>query len=51
MSPALIALSVILLARSFYIVYVQRRGTRPAKVLTWLSALFVIGFWTWHFLL
>jgi hypothetical protein len=50
MSPALIGLSVVLLGRSFYVLYVQKRGTRPVKVLTWLSALFVLGFWTWHFL-
>jgi hypothetical protein len=51
MTPALMALSVVLLSRSFYVLYVQKRGTRPVKVLTWLSALFVAGFWTWHFFL
>ncbi|HMF12291.1 MAG TPA: hypothetical protein VKE94_08295 [Gemmataceae bacterium] len=45
------ALSVLLLGRSFYVLYVQQRGTRPAKVLTWCSAVFVAGFWTWHFVL
>jgi hypothetical protein len=50
MSPALIALSVLLLGRSFYILYVQKRGTRPVKVLTWLAAAFVVGFWTWRLL-
>jgi len=51
MVPALMALSVLLLGRSFYVLYVQQRGTRPVKVLTWCSALFVTGFWTWHFVL
>ncbi len=46
MSPALIGLSVVLLGRSFYVLYVQKRGTFPVKVLTWLSATFVIVFWT-----
>ena len=47
MSPAFIALSVGLLGRSFYIVYVQKRGTRPVEILTWLSAILVVCFWTW----
>jgi hypothetical protein len=41
---------VALLGRSFYIVYVQKRGQGAAKVLTWLAALFVVGFWTWRLL-
>jgi hypothetical protein len=48
MAPALIALSVVLLGRSFYILYVQKRGTRPVRILTWLSAAFIIAFWTWQ---
>jgi hypothetical protein len=48
MTPALIALSVGLLGRSFYILYVLKRGTSPVKVLTWCSAVFVLGFWTWR---
>ena len=47
-SPVLIVASAVLLGRSFYILYVQKRGTRPIKILTWLSTLFVIGFWTWR---
>jgi hypothetical protein len=48
LAPVLIGLSVLLLARSFHILYVQRRGTRASAVITWLSALFVVGFWTWQ---
>jgi hypothetical protein len=48
LSPVLVALSVSLLLRSFYILYVRRRGTRASAVITWLSAVSVIGFWTWH---
>jgi hypothetical protein len=44
----MIGLSALLLARSFYILYVKRRGTRVSAVITWLSAIFVIGFWTWQ---
>jgi hypothetical protein len=50
MSPLLIGLSITLLGRSFFVVYVQKRGTGPVKVLTWLSAAVVVGFWTWWFL-
>jgi hypothetical protein len=48
LSPVLIFLSAVLLARSFYILYVQRRGTRASAIITWASAVFVIGFWTWQ---
>jgi hypothetical protein len=47
-APALIGLSIALLGRSFYMLYVQKRGTRPVKILTWASAIFIIGFWTWR---
>ena len=48
LSPVLIGLSVLLLLRSFYLLYVRRRGSRASAVITWLSAVFVIGYWTWH---
>ena len=47
--PALIAVSVLLLGRSFYILYVKHRGSRSSAIVTWLSAGFVIGYWTWRF--
>jgi hypothetical protein len=46
--PAFIALSVLLLGRSFYILYVQKRGTRFSTAVTWLTAAFVVGYWTWR---
>ena len=48
LAPVLITLSALLLLRSFYILYVRKRGTRVAAVITWLSAIFVVGFWTWQ---
>ena len=51
LSPVLVVLSVALLGRSFYVLYVLKQGSTPVKVLTWLSATFVVGFWTWWFLL
>jgi hypothetical protein len=43
-------LSVVLLARSFYVLYIQKRGGRAVKVVTWLSATFVVVFWSWWYL-
>jgi hypothetical protein len=51
LSPVLILLSVGLLSRSFYILYVQKRGTTTVKVLTWSSATFIVCFWTWWLVL
>jgi hypothetical protein len=50
LSPVLILLSIGLLGRSFYVLYVQKRGTALAKVITWLSACFIVCFWTWWLL-
>jgi hypothetical protein len=50
LAPVLIVLSLVLLGRSFYILYVLRRGTRVSAVITWMSAAFVVGFWTWRLL-
>ncbi len=47
-SLVLIALSLVLLGRAFYILYVHGRGTRMSTIVTWLSAALVIGFWTWR---
>jgi hypothetical protein len=51
LSPVLIVLSGALLARSFWILYVHKRGTWPVKVLTWASAVFIVCFWTWRLFL
>ena len=48
LAPVLIGLSVYLLLRSFYILYVQRLGTRSSAVITWLAAIFVVAFWIWQ---
>jgi hypothetical protein len=48
LAPVLIGLSVLFLLRSFYILYVRRRGTPASAIITWISAVFVIGFWTWQ---
>ena len=51
LSPVLIGLSVALLGRSFWMLYVQKRGSAAVKVVTRLSALFVVCFWTWQLFL
>jgi hypothetical protein len=48
LAPVLIVVSVLLLGRSFYILYVRRRGSRATMIITWLSAVFVVGYWTWR---
>ncbi len=48
-APVLVCLSVALLGRSFYIIYKHKRASRAVKVFTWLSATFIVGFWTWWF--
>jgi hypothetical protein len=48
LAPVLIGLSVLFLLRSFYVLYVRRSGTRATAVITWSSAVFVVGFWAWQ---
>ena len=43
-------LSVLLLGRAFYILYVRRCGTRLSAAITWLSAFVVVGYWSWRLL-
>jgi len=50
LSPVLIILSLLLLGHAFFVLYVQRRGTPVSTVITWMSALFVVGYWTWRIL-
>jgi hypothetical protein len=41
--------SILLLARSFYVIYVRQIRTRTTVIVAWLSLTFVVGFWTWYF--
>jgi len=50
LAPVLIVLSVLLLGRSFYVLYVKKRGTRITAIITWLSLAFVVGYWTWRWI-
>ncbi|HEV3082697.1 MAG TPA: hypothetical protein VGY66_23135 [Gemmataceae bacterium] len=51
LSPVLIGLSAVLLGRSFWMLYVQKRGSRTAKIVTWSSLAFIVCFWTWQLVL
>jgi hypothetical protein len=44
----MIAVSVLLLGRAFWILYVHRRGTRWSTIITWTSAVVMVGYWTWR---
>ena len=46
LSPGLALLSAALLARSFYSLYRQRRGSRASRVTTWVSAALVVLLWS-----
>ena len=50
LAPALALVSGAALAYSFHTLYVQRRGSRLSLVTTWVSAIFVVGFWTYRLL-
>ena len=47
-APALICASVVLIGRSFYIIYVRRIRTRASVVIAWCALVFMVGFWTWR---
>ena len=49
LSPVLAGLGLLMLGRAFYIVYFRRRGTRAAKVITWVVTVIVVGMWVWRF--
>jgi hypothetical protein len=46
--PALMVLSLTLFARSFYGLYVHRRGTRTAEIVTWASSALMVVMWIYR---
>ena len=48
LSPILIGLSVMMLGRAHYVLYVLKRGNRASILITWVATIFVLGFWTWR---
>ena len=47
-SPVLICVSIVLIGRSFYIIYVRGIRTRATVVIAWSALVFMVGFWTWQ---
>jgi hypothetical protein len=47
-APALICASVLLLGRSFYVIYVRGIRTRATVVIAWAALVFMVGFWSWQ---
>jgi hypothetical protein len=44
----MIVLSIALLGQAFFVLYVRGRGTRASEIITWLSAVFIVVYWTWR---
>ena len=43
----MVGLSVVLLGRAHFVLYIKKQGSRTAKVVTWLATIIVAGFWVW----
>jgi len=48
LSPLLLCASILLMGRSFFIIYVRKTATRATTIVAWCSLTFMIGFWTWY---
>lgn len=44
----LLCASVLLIGRSFYVIYVRGIRTRATVVMAWSALVFIVGFWTWQ---
>jgi hypothetical protein len=47
-SPVLIGASIVLIGRSFFVIYVRGIRTRATVVIAWAALVFIVGFWTWQ---
>jgi hypothetical protein len=47
-APVLFCASVVLIGRSFYVIYVCGMRTRATVVIAWSALVFMVGFWTWR---
>ena len=47
-APVLLCASVVLIGRSFYVIYVRKVRNRLTVVVSWSALVFMVGFWTWH---
>ena len=47
-APVLVCASVLLIGRSFYIIYVRCIRTKATVVIAWSALVFIVGFWAWR---
>jgi hypothetical protein len=47
-APALVCASILLIGRSFYVIYVRGVRTPATVVIAWSALVFMVGFWTWQ---
>ncbi len=47
LAPIMVIVSLALLGRAHYVLYILKRGTRMTVVITWLATTLVAGFWGW----
>ena len=48
LSPLLLGVSILLLGRSFYVIYVRQIRTRATVIIAWCALTFMVSFWTWY---
>ena len=48
LSPVMIGMSILLQARTFYVIYVRKISTPATVVIAWIGLVFMIGFWVWY---
>jgi hypothetical protein len=51
LSPVLLCASILLMLRSFYVIYVRQIRSRSTVIITWFAFTFMVGFWGWYLLL
>jgi hypothetical protein len=51
LTPILVGVAILLLGRSFYVIYVRKIRTRATVIVAWSSLTFMVGFWSWYLLL
>jgi hypothetical protein len=48
LSPLLLCASILMIGRSFYMLYVRGMRTPTTTIVAWLSLTFMVGFWSWY---
>ncbi len=47
LAPIMLVVSILLLGRAHYVLYILKRGTAMTTIITWVATCLVIGFWGW----